>query len=121
VLPIALLSLSLAPSDVVGTWDVTLTANYSTCESVAVGDIMAQQWVFSVKSGTLNVQVVAAGASDSSYTGQVTDAGGIYLQSKTPAGLATIELMPQSDSFTGRRVKANDVPCAIIYDVEMKH
>jgi len=57
---------ALEPEDLVGTWEVKMTANYSTCgpPAASVGDIFAQQWVFSVSSGSLVVEVLGAGTTN---------------------------------------------------------
>lgn len=104
------------PADFVGTWDVKMTANYSTCEVVSRGDINAQQWIISMKSGALVVAVVNA---ENTYTGKVDDKGGLVLFGKQEGHLATVELTGTPAKLSGRRVVANNGPCAIIYDIEL--
>ena len=106
------------PADLVGTWDVKMTANYSTCDVVTRGDINAQQWIVSVKSGALTVTVVN---EDNNYVGKINEKGSVILVDKRDNHLATVELTGTPARLTGRRVVANNGPCAIIYDIELTH
>lgn len=119
VLTQSALAAPIAPEQLVGSWNVTMKSDYSTCDGVKKGDINAQQWVVSVASGKLGVQVLGGGNTTATYQGVVKD-DLIVLISKGTANLATIELTGDASALRGRRVVANNGPCAIIYTVEAK-
>ncbi len=106
-------------TQLVGSWNVTLSANYSTCDNVKRGDVSAQQWVVSVSSGALAVQVLGAANTSAAYVGLVKD-NKVVLMAKSARTYATVELTGDTAALRGRRVVANSNPCAIIYDVEAK-
>jgi hypothetical protein len=112
-------AMALDPMALVGTWNVTLSANYSTCSNVKVGDVLAQQWVFSSTSGGLSVAVLGAGVTSAAYTGSIVD-GGVGLKASEYSVLTTVDLTGDGATLAGRRVVAKTVPCAIIYDVAAK-
>lgn len=104
--------------DLVGTWNVTMKANYSTCKGTSVGDLVAQQWVLSLSSGAPSVQVLGGSYG---YGGTV-DETGLHLHHRNSGDLyVTVDLGDGGGKLlTGRRVVAKDGPCAVIYDVEAK-
>ena len=117
---------ALDPAAVVGSWNITLTATYSTCDNVKVGDILAQQWVFSAKSGHLEVQVLGAGSTSASYAGDASSDGISLHDNATPdpggsKATITVDLTGDATAMTGRRVVSKSVPCTIMYDVTAKH
>ena len=106
------------PADFVGTWDVKMKADFSTCDIVSEGDINAEQWMISFKSGALAVSVVN---TDKTYRGFFTSSRGYNIRFEGTADnhQATAEVSGDGTKLTGRRVVANNGPCAIIYNLEM--
>lgn len=117
MLSLVLMSTAAAvePAELVGTWNVSMTANYSTCEGVKKGDSTAQQWMVSSRSDSLVVSVVN---KEVKYVG-VVEGDRVGFVSKTDDLYITVHLDQAEGKLAGRMVVAASTPCAIIQDVEM--
>ncbi len=102
--------------DIVGTWKVSMTATYSTCNNMSIGDQRNVTWKVSFDEGFFSVNVIegAQSADNTNYKGWL-DAPYVRFKKGNAIG---IELqMTGANELTGRRVVANSEPCAIVYDV----
>lgn len=128
-----------APS-LVGTWSVTMIANYSTCDNARVGQEKAEQWVFNVEGDRVTVSVVGNRTADSHtddvYEGTHFPGEGVTLFDGPRAGIE-LAFTPAGE-LVGRRVIASPLldvekrglfhnkkltgatACAIIYDVKAR-
>lgn len=124
---IASVAWALTPAELAGSWNVTLTANFSTCDSVKEGEVQAMQWVVNAKpEGKLTIKTIGHENSSAEYIGTFRDKS-LRAQTKPEVHAkghqATIEVTVADGKMTGRRVVANNgppSPCAIIYDVSAK-
>ena len=114
-----------AVDELVGTWDVTLHANYSTCAAASVGDQKAEQWTVSTSAGSLKVNVSGGDNTTKSYSGSAKDDGTIVLAAE--GSEVGVELKGKGGKLAGRRVVARPSgsvfkkgACAIVYDVTAK-
>lgn len=121
--PAAAPATALQLADLVGTWKIVMTVNYSNCkESAAVGDMRSEQWNFNVKGGKLDVEVMGSTTGVKSYKGELRQSGQVWLEFVRQAGLGDggssvgIELAGSGSKLTGRRVVSNGL-CAVILDV----
>ncbi len=115
-------AMALEPVDLVGTWNVTLAANYSSCSNTNVGEINAQQWIVSWSGEEFSVTAVGSGAGDVAYRGVLVDgksAVRFYIKEDSKR-LVTVDLTGDATALTGRRVSAWATPCATIWDVTAK-
>lgn len=129
--PFALLALALSslpgtahagpkPQDYVGTWNVTMTANYSSCpRGTKVGDVKSEQWQFNSENGRIRVVVVGSAQNDPGYVGEVDANGAVLLKSGSATG---VELKGSTSSLTGRRIAArtdSQGPCAMVFEIKL--
>lgn len=126
LLPLLLTALAGSASDpwVAGTWTVTLTTDYSSCESTKKGETATEQWVFSPlsdKGGEMvTVKVVGGSRSrPSSYLGAF-EGDGVALMFGSPGAKVSVELKGDAKALTGRMIVAVSEPCAIIYTFDGK-
>jgi hypothetical protein len=118
--------------DLVGSWNVKMRADYSTCSEVKVGDERAEVWTLSRSGSRIDVRVAASPGSTQEYTGGVRKDGVVELRAGPAIG---IELRPHAaGELVGRRlVAANDTRrtpsgqlitdgqlCVISYEIALK-
>jgi len=121
-------AIAVEPDAIVGSWDVKLKANFSTCKAVSVDDIQAFQLVLRFESGLVKAETVGGGNSPDSYKGKLqgdaltlsAEQSSVELMGKTRVHEATIEASVSGKTMTGRRVVGNVGPCVIIYDLTAK-
>ncbi|MBI4508367.1 MAG: hypothetical protein HY698_01945 [Deltaproteobacteria bacterium] len=106
----------LSREEIVGAWNLTMTANYSSCPHMAVGDVRAVQWTIGFSLGAFRARELGGDDMDE-HVGTVTAPDRILFRQGSAVG---VELRFRDDrKIVGRRVVANggEVPCAIVYDV----
>jgi hypothetical protein len=106
------------PAKWVGVWDLTYTANYSTCDNVDVGDARPAQLVVSVTKGVVKA-VEQSANQEISMDAVAGSSDTLVLHSKSKKNDVGLELRLYGP---GRRIIANadGGACAIVYDVKGK-
>jgi hypothetical protein len=115
----ATLGASPAAADYAGTWDVKLTASYSSCKDRNAGDSLSEQWVLSAAAdGSLVAKVTSSSKEAKDYKGKIKSDGSIVLNAGSEVG---VELSGSATYLSGRRVVASHSvmagACAIIYEL----
>lgn len=101
-----------------GAWSITMTANYSSCDDVRVGDVRKVEWQIRPK-GAAEFAVVEKGGKKgdpTAYVGEITRGAPpvVMFRAKKQAGA---ELRVEDDQLVGRVVMAKPKgPCAVVYD-----
>ncbi len=110
----------------VGTWNVTLTADYSTCDDLAVGDVKQRQWLLGFENGLFTLKVLGTQVNEpTDYVGAVESAHIpplIMFKAGAGAGIQ-LWLTGGADALEGRRVvasKQNDDECVKIFDLKAR-
>jgi cyclophilin family peptidyl-prolyl cis-trans isomerase len=104
-----------APFD--GAWAADMTANYSSCDDVKVGDARHVRWTITPgKTATAAALAEKGGAKGDAakYTGDVDASGKLALRAGKQAGL---ELTVDNGTLKGRHVVVRKGTCAVVYDV----
>jgi len=103
------------PASFVGNWNLTYTANHSTCDNTQVGDVRAATLQVSFANDELRATESSPGNKQAEYVGDVTGKLARF-NANVEGSKLTLELRP---SGKGRRVVVNE-GCSIIYDVKGK-
>jgi hypothetical protein len=105
----------LEPTSFVGNWNLTYTANHSTCQNAQVGDVRTATLQVSFANDELRATESTPGNKQAEYVGEVTGKL-VRFNANVEGSKLTLELRP---SGKGRRVVVNE-GCSIIYDVKGK-
>lgn len=104
----------------VGTWQVVMTANYSSCDDISVGDVRNVEWRITAEGDRNSFTAVESGGRQGDpkrYAGELTKGSPptVMFRAKKQAGA---ELRMHGADLVGRYVLAKKKgPCAAVYDV----
>jgi len=113
-----------SPSEITGTWNVTMTCTYSDCEKTRnPGDIVSENWNVSYVNSEILVKVVGGENTSSEYTGQLNQ-DKLELKNKDRRGKTDVNLkIKSSTNMRGTRERFNsnghNGPCSIKYEIEV--
>jgi hypothetical protein len=116
---------ALAVSDLIGTWQVQMTATRSTCPQVKAGDVRAEQWIVSSSQDRLKIKVVGNDNTTSEYVGGIEAASKLVTLDAATLSQAVVELlMGDKGTLAGTRmvagINAAKKPCIMHYTVTAK-
>ena len=102
-----------------GPWKATMTANYSTCADIKVGQTRQVAWNILPADKSADALVASekggAKADPSKYTGRLAaDGRTLELRAGTQAG---IDLVVDGAGLAGRHVAVRKAACAVVWDV----
>ena len=117
MLAVALPASAANGPDLSGTWHVNLRTDYSSCKATPRGDVVQVEWVFTLgKPGEVSLITNNSDNLDDRFAGRI-QGDKLSLQTRRLDHLSTLELTVTNGTLMGRRVDANALPCAVIYEV----